>query len=174
MKSTEALKFAIGVLGIEREDPDATPEYRGQCSAAHTALTRLWKDEGGLLEQQEEAVGFDRSLAEEAIDKAVAKRLGSAFGYAFFDSANPGVLAMERPDFADSRKLDWQEIAQEAADATGFGVLAVDTVDWSFDDRCDEEALMIVFDTPATPDDYRNHDTMIEPVEPAKKAQEAV
>lgn len=100
----------------------------------------------------EKAEGFDRTVAEDAIDAYMTSKLGGSF--AFFESANPGVLAMERPDYNDSERIDWDELAARLKEATGVKVACVAQCEWSFDDRCDEEAVFIAFDIPSLPEDY--------------------
>lgn len=100
----------------------------------------------------EKAEGFDRTVAEDTIDAYMTAKLGG--GFAFFESSNPGVLAMERPDWSDSQKIDWDELAGKLKEATGVEVACVAKCEWSFDDRCDEEAVFISFQIPSLPEDY--------------------
>lgn len=114
----------------------------------------------------EKAAGFDRTIAEDAIQKAMMRAMSES--PASFESVNPGVLAFERvtPSGRNSN-YSWQEIASAVSIETGFGILVVANCDWSFDDQPDEEAVYWAFDIPGLPDDYRtSFRNMIYPVDP--------
>ena len=101
---------------------------------------------------------WNRDLVEETAREAIDAGLvsgplksGSAKP---FECRVPGVIAFERMETTGRDDLDWPACAQAVADATGLVVLAVAHCDWSFDDRCDEEATFIAFDVPGVPEDY--------------------
>jgi len=107
----------------------------------------------------EMAEGFDRSKAEDALQEFLCARLHG--GAAMFESNTVGVIAMERLDWRDEQKIDWDELSAALEKATGVSVACIDDTDWSFDDRCDEEATYFAFAIPSLDrgyaDDYRHN-----------------
>lgn len=92
--------------------------------------------------------GFDRASVEEALQKAMTDMLGG--GVEIYDSAVPGVIAFERID------IDVQRLGDRLSKDIGIGVVCIANCDWTFDGRHDEEAILIAFDIPSVPDDYRD------------------
>ena len=109
---------------------------------------------------------LDQSNLEDAVLEAIEKRIGAPVQ--IFESANFGVVAFERLTGSDRSKVDFQEVAAQLARSTGIGVCCVCNADWTFDDKCDEEATFIAFDLPSVPADYKDnsHRNMIEAVDP--------
>lgn len=108
---------------------------------------------------------MDQSNLEDAVAAALEKRTGSYLDT--FPSANFGVVAFERLTGSDARKVEWQEVAAALARETGIGVSCIAHADWTFDDRCDEEATFIAFTVPGVPKDYLDDSrNCIEPVDP--------
>lgn len=100
------------------------------------------------------AGGMTQGELEQAVCAAIEKRLGSPVE--IFDSVHHGVVAFERLGDWEADRIDWQEVAAELARETGIGVTCVVDCDWSFDDRCDEEATFVSFALPSVPEDYRD------------------
>lgn len=97
---------------------------------------------------------MDQSNLEEAVVAALEKRIG--WQTETYESANYGVVAVPRLEGEDWRKVDWQEIAAELARETGIGVTCVANCDWTFSDKCDEEATFVAFACPGVPEGYRD------------------
>lgn len=93
------------------------------------------------------AEGFDRNVAEAALQDFMTAKLGG--GVVMFESAATGVIAMERLGWIDKQKIDWDELTAVLQKATGVEVAQIDDCDWSFDDRCDEEATYFAFAIPS-------------------------
>lgn len=110
---------------------------------------------------------MDQSSLEDAVSKALEKRLGSPVE--IYESANFGVVAFERLTGSDARKVEWQELAAELARETGIGISCVANADWQCDDReWDEEATFIAFTVPGVPENYLDDSRNgIVPVDPA-------
>lgn len=112
---------------------------------------------------------FDPTVAEDALQEVMGTMFGGTVE--IYDSVVPGVIAFERiyPRDADNKTFTWQEAAAAIALKTGYDVIAIAHCDWTFDDRPhDEEAILIAFDTPSLPEDYRNeHRNMIYRVDAA-------
>ncbi|AOG03427.1 hypothetical protein [Bosea sp. RAC05] len=111
---------------------------------------------------------FDPTLAEDALQQVMEKMFGG--GIEIFESTTPGVIAFERIWLRDApgSTPTWQEVASAIAIKTGYDVLAIAHCDWTFDDRPDEEAILMAFDIPELPEDYRSESrNMIFPVEAA-------
>lgn len=98
------------------------------------------------------AEGFDRSVAEGALQDFMTAKLGG--GVVIFESAAAGVIAMERLGWDDEKKVDWDEVSEALEKATGISVVEVDSCDWSFDDQCDEEATYLAFGIPSLEKGY--------------------
>ncbi len=104
--------------------------------------------------------GMDQSNLEDAVLAAIEKRIGAPV--AVFESANYGVVAIERLTGRDADRVDWDEVAAELARTTGVGVTCVANCDWTFDDRPDEEATYVAFACPGVEaagyahDEYRD------------------
>ena len=93
---------------------------------------------------------FDRDEAEEALQEILSKKLGGAVE--IYESTTPCVVAFARLDAYDIRKVDFQEVAAMLARKLGIGVVCIASADWTFDDKCDEEATYIAFE--GAPEDY--------------------
>lgn len=112
----------------------------------------------------EKAAGFDRTLAEDAIQKALMRAVSES--PVSFEASSPGILAFERV-YPSKGGIPWQEIASAVSIETGHGVLVVANCDWTFDDQPDEEAVLWAFDIPGLPVDYRtDRRNLIDPVDP--------
>ena len=112
----------------------------------------------------EKAEGFDRTAVEDAIAEAVNAAIGQQ--PAAFESRNPGVVAVERVHCFGDDRLDWQRVMTEVARKTGAAAVCVAHCDWQQDDDADEEAVLIAFDIPSLPEDYRDdHRNQIFPVD---------
>lgn len=102
----------------------------------------------------EDLVLFDPEAAEEALQIFLQGALGG--GVETFPSSTPGVIAFERLDFRDESKIDWAKFQIDMKTATGFNAICVANCDWTFDEKCDEEATLVAFDVPGLPPEYRN------------------
>jgi hypothetical protein len=101
----------------------------------------------------EASEGFVREDVEAAVAAALADSpLGG--GQEVFESANPGVVALERLCGPEGYR-HLQALAEDITSRTGLSVLCIANCDWSFDDECDDEATFISFDVPSLPDSYR-------------------
>lgn len=98
--------------------------------------------------------GFNRSIAEDAVQEYIEVKLG--WPLEMFESKTPGVIAIERPSYIDEDKIDFEELAEFVSAKVGIDVVAIEHCDWTFDDGCDEEAIYIAFDIPELEPDYRN------------------
>ena len=103
---------------------------------------------------QEKAEGFDRSVAEDVIDRYFETKIGGVMP--IFESNEPGVIAFERLSWVDGDKVSFDHLASLLKEATGTEVVCVASCDWSFDDRADEEATFFAFDIPSLDTEYRN------------------
>lgn len=105
-------------------------------------------------DQIEERDGFDRTLAEDAINQYLTEKIGGPQG--FLDSSAPGVLAMYRISSYDDGKFSWNELACQVARETGYTMLAAANCDWETDDGPDEEATWLSFDIPGVDPGYKD------------------
>jgi hypothetical protein len=105
-------------------------------------------------DRMEDGYKFDRSTAEDAVQKYIELKLGMPLE--IFLSNTPGVVAMERPSYIDEDKIDLEELAEFVSTKVGIEVVAIDHCDWTFDDDCDQEALCIAFDVPDLEPEYRS------------------
>lgn len=106
------------------------------------------------LAKIEKKENFDRSLAEEAMDRFFTDKIGGPMGTLVSDV--PGVIAMPRLSGYDTDKVDWNEFACRVARETGYTILAVANCDWEQEDDCDEEATYVSFQIPSLPENYRD------------------
>jgi hypothetical protein len=103
---------------------------------------------------------FDPQAAESAMALFLNERLHPGQGYvdmpfAMLPSDVPGVLAFERPWDTELKGVKLDELAAHLARETGIGVVAIVTCDWSTANG-DEEAMVVAFDVPGLPAEYRD------------------
>jgi hypothetical protein len=96
--------------------------------------------------------GFDRALAESIVQDFMIEKLKG--GVATFESSTTGVIALERLSYIDTDKFEWDDLAELLEEKLGIPVAAIEDCDWSFDDRCDEEATYIAFRIPSLEKGY--------------------
>lgn len=117
--------------------------------------------------QTELAEGFDRALAENIIQDFMTEKLKG--GVETFESSATGVIAIERLSYIDTDKFDWDDLTERLEEKLGIGVAAIEDCDWSFDDRCDEEATYIAFRIPSLAKGYADLETTEESVAGARR-----
>jgi hypothetical protein len=101
------------------------------------------------------ATGFDSNQVEMEIEDFFTEKLGGT--YRVFESRVPGVVAFEEPMPMDYDKFSFNELAARLKKATGIDVLVVARCDWTMTYAApDEEAILVAFDVPELPEDYRS------------------
>lgn len=101
-----------------------------------------------------DATGFDSNQVTMEVEDFFTEKLGGT--YRFFESRVPGVEAFEKPMPMDFDKFSFEELAARLKVSHGLDVLVIASCDWTFDEGPDEEAMLIAFDVPELPEDYRS------------------
>ncbi len=111
----------------------------------------------------ESKAGFDRLAVEDTISSILGRYGHNAD---ILESTASGVVAFTRiGDYGPFP--DYQRIAAAIARETGHEVRVIANADWSFDDRCDEEATYVLFGIEGFDASYENeHRNRIYPVDP--------
>lgn len=106
---------------------------------------------------------FDRLAVEDTVS-AILARYGHATDV--LESSTAGVVAVSRVgDYGGFP--DYQRIAAAIARETGHEVRVIANCDWTFDDRCDEEATYLLFGIEGFDASYEDeHRNRIYPVDP--------
>jgi hypothetical protein len=107
-----------------------------------------------IVEKQE---GFDRAAVEAVVESFFERKTGDT--PAILDSAQPGVIAIERPDVL-GKPFHWDELAAEIARETGSRVECIANCEWTRDDGPDEEAVYIACTIPSLNPGYGYADNM--------------
>lgn len=120
---------------------------------------------------------FDRDAAEDAVQAYLNKK---DLFVSIFESSADGVVAFERLDSYDSEKVDFDDMARHLSEAMGVTVVNIARCDWSFSDRCDDEAHYVAFGVPGLDPDYAEtyrtelSEAYLESIEPEAEAAPAL